>query len=92
MVHPSLFCHFVLTVFIAKIALDYGFSSHEAFLRSFKEAYGVTPGEYRSNPVPVVLRTIIKPFDCCLISIGGTGMASTTEEVKVCSGGRVYCI
>lgn len=25
------------------IALDYGFSSHEAFTRAFKDAYGVTP-------------------------------------------------
>ena len=55
---------------LLEIALDYGFSSHEAFSRSFKETYGVTPSEYRSNPVPVVLRTIIKPFDCYLISIG----------------------
>ena len=65
------------------IALDYGFSSHEAFSRSFKEAYGVTPGEYRSAPGPVVLRTSIKPFDCYLISIGGTNMAKTEGDVKV---------
>ena len=66
-----------------EIALDHGFSSHEAFSRSFKEAYGITPGEYRSNPVPVVLRTIIKPFDCYLVSTGGTGMANTENYVKV---------
>ena len=65
------------------IALDYGFSSHEAFSRSFKEAYGVTPGEYRAHPVPVVLRTSIKPFDCYLVSIGGTSMAKTEKDVKV---------
>ena len=68
---------------LLEIALDHGFSSHEAFSRSFKEAYGVTPGEYRGNPVPVVLRTIIKPFDCYLISIGGTNMAKTEGDVKV---------
>ena len=68
---------------LLEIALDHGFSSHEAFSRSFKEAYGVTPGEYRGNPVPVVLRTIIKPFDCYLISIGGTNMAKTENDVKV---------
>ena len=65
------------------IALDYGFSSHEAFSRSFKEAYGITPGEYRGHPVPVVLRTVIKPFDCYLVSIGGTNMAKTENDVKV---------
>lgn len=71
---------------LLEIALDYGFSSHEAFSRSFKEAYGITPSAYRSNPVPVVLRTIIKPFDCYLVSIGGTNMENTTNDVKV------YCV
>lgn len=65
------------------IALDYGFTSHEAFSRSFKEAYGITPSQYRSEPVPVVLRTIIKPFDCYLTSIGGTDMADTESGVKI---------
>ena len=68
---------------LLEIALDYGFSSHEAFSRSFKEAYGTTPSKYRSIPVPVVLRTIIKPFDCYLVSIGGTNMANTENDVKV---------
>lgn len=68
---------------ILEIAMDYGFSSNEAFTRAFREAYGVTPSEYRRNPVPVVLRTIIKPFDCYLMGIGGTGMASTNDEVKI---------
>lgn len=68
---------------LLEIALDYGFSSHEAFSRSFKEAYGVTPREYRSNPAPVVLRTIIKPFDCYLLSSGGTSMATTAGDVKI---------
>lgn len=59
---------------LLEIALDYGFSSHEAFSRSFKEAYGVTPSQYRADPKPVALRTILRPFDCYLISAGGTGM------------------
>lgn len=68
---------------ILDIALKYGFSSHEAFSRAFKEAYDVTPSEYRRNPRPVMLRTIIKPFDCYLLGIGENGMEKTTGEVKV---------
>lgn len=68
---------------ILDIALDYGFSSHEAFTRAFKEAYNITPSEYRKNPIPVVLRTIIKPFDCYLLGIGEVGMAKSTEDVKI---------
>ena len=49
---------------VLDIAIKYGFSSNEAFTHSFKEAYGISPSEYRSQPVAVVLRTIIKPFDC----------------------------
>lgn len=65
------------------IALDYGFSSHEAFTRAFKEAYGIAPSEYRQKPVPVVMRTIIKPFDCYLLGIGGAGMAKSTDDIKI---------
>ena len=67
---------------ILDIALDYGFSSHEAFTRAFREAYGIAPAEYRKNPVPVVLRTVIKPFDCYLMDNGGLGMKDTKQEVK----------
>lgn len=67
---------------ILDIALDHGFSSHEAFTRAFREAYGITPSEYRKRPVPVVLRTVIRPFDCYLLGIGGTGMAKSTESIK----------
>lgn len=65
------------------IALQYGFSSHEAFTHAFKEAYGISPSEYRQNPVPVVLRTLLRPFDCYLVGKGGTEMLQTSEEVKV---------
>lgn len=33
------------------IAVNYGFSSHEAFTRAFKTAYGVTPSAYRKIPL-----------------------------------------
>lgn len=64
------------------IALDYGFSSHEAFTRAFKEVYGVTPSEYREHPTPVVLRTLLRPFDCYLLGSGGSGTMKTTGDVK----------
>ena len=65
------------------IAFDYGFSSHEAFSRAFKDSYGVSPSDYRKNPVPVVLRTVIKPFDCYLLDIGGIDMENVSRDVKV---------
>lgn len=68
---------------ILDIALKYGFSSHEAFTRAFKEAYGVTPSEYRQNPRPVVLRTILKPFDCYLLGNGVSGMEKSAKDVKI---------
>ena len=68
---------------ILDIALDYGFSSNEAFTRAFKKAYGVSPVKYRNHPVPVALRTVIRPFDCYLLGIGGTGMAKSEGDIKV---------
>lgn len=68
---------------ILEIALDYGFSSHEAFTRAFRDTYGITPNEYRRKPVPVVLRTVIKPFDCYLLEKGEIYMTKSTEDVKI---------
>ena len=65
------------------IAVDYGFSSHEAFTRAFKEAYGITPSEYRKKPVPVVLRTKINSFDRYFLGLGEIGMMKSTEDVKI---------
>ncbi|WP_150267488.1 helix-turn-helix transcriptional regulator [Paenibacillus tepidiphilus] len=65
------------------IAFDYGFSSHEAFTRAFKGTYGVTPSEYRKNPLPIVLRTKINPFDRYFFGFGEIGMIKSTEDVKV---------
>jgi len=39
---------------ILDIALDCGFNSHEFFTKIFKEAFGITPDQYRKNPVPLV--------------------------------------
>ena len=65
------------------IAVDYGFSSHEAFTRAFKATYGVTPSAYRKSPRPVVLRTKINTFDRYILGIGEIGMVKSTEEIKI---------
>lgn len=44
---------------ILDVALDYGFSDHANFTRAFKDAYGITPDEYRA--CPVILNQFIKP-------------------------------
>ena len=64
------------------IALDYGFSSHEAFTRAFKDAYGVTPSAYRAAPRPVLLRSKIHPFDRYFLGLGEIGMATSKDGVK----------
>ena len=65
------------------IALDYGFSSNEAFTRAFKRTYGMTPSEYRKKPKPVVLRTKINPFDRDLLGLGEIGMMKSTDDIKI---------
>ncbi len=68
---------------ILDIALDYGFSSHEAFSRAFKVTYGIVPSEYRKKPIPVILRTKIIPFDRYFLGIGEIGMVKSTEDIKI---------
>ena len=66
-----------------EIAVDYGFSSHEAFTRAFKTIYGITPLAYRKCPKPVVLRTKINIFDRYILGIGEIGMVKSTEGIKI---------
>lgn len=67
------------------IAVKYGFSSHEAFTRAFRDSFGVAPSAYRRNPVPVVLRTILRPFDCYLMEGAGKNMdqKQSNGDVKI---------
>ncbi|AET68470.1 DNA-binding domain-containing protein, AraC-type [Desulfosporosinus orientis DSM 765] len=44
---------------IADVAAEYGFSSHANFTRAFKEAYNITPEEYRRKSIP--LNQVNKP-------------------------------
>lgn len=68
---------------LLEIAVDYGFSSHEAFTRAFKAVYGITPGAYRKNPIPVVLRTKIRPFDRYFFGFGEIGMVKSTDNIQI---------
>ena len=68
---------------VLDIALDYGFSTHEAFTRAFQSVYGMSPSEYRRNPKPLVLRTKITPFDRYFLGLGEIGMVRSAEGVKV---------
>lgn len=45
---------------ILEVAVEYGFSSQEAFTRAFKAAWGMAPGAWRDapRPIPLVLRDI----------------------------------
>lgn len=68
---------------LINIAMNYGFSSHEAFTRAFKSTYGITPKAYRKNPKPLVLRTKINAFDRYSFGLNELGMIKSTTEVKV---------
>ena len=68
---------------LLEIALDYGFSSHKAFTRAFRQLYGVTPSAYRKAPKIVVLRTKINPFDRYFFGLGEIGMMKSTEGIKI---------
>ena len=65
------------------IAVRYGFSSHEAFTRAFRSAYGLTPSEYRRNPRPLVLRTKLHPFDRYFFGLEEIGMIYSEENVNI---------
>ena len=65
------------------IALDHGFSSHEAFTRAFRKEYGVTPAAYRRKPVAVVLRTRINTFDRYAFGMEEIGMVKSSGKINV---------
>lgn len=41
---------------ILNVALDVGYGSHEAFTRAFRQHFGVTPEQYRSQPSQIQLQ------------------------------------
>lgn len=59
---------------IIDIAVKYGFCSQEAYTRAFKNAYGVTPNEYRKHKMPLVLQAKKNTFDPYYVGLGESSM------------------
>lgn len=61
---------------ILEIALEAGYSSHEAFVRAFRRAYGVNPSDWRASPRQIRLPT---PNDVHFHPPGGLRLPTKTE-------------
>jgi len=61
---------------ILDIALEAGYSSHEAFVRAFRRAYGVNPSDWRESPRQIKLPT---PNDVHFHPPGGLRLPTRTE-------------
>jgi AraC family transcriptional regulator len=66
---------------ILDIALDHGFNSHESFTKVFKTAFGITPDEYRNNPVH--LSQITKPELLLNYTMIDEGVPLITENIVI---------
>ena len=73
---------------ILDVALKWGFQSHETFSRAFKEAYGLTPDEYRKNPMP--LTHFIQPDLSLLYRMIDEGVPLLADGVILEITRRVY--
>jgi AraC-like DNA-binding protein/predicted transcriptional regulator YdeE len=65
---------------IIDIAVKYGFSSQEAFTRSFKRAYGMAPNEYRKMPKPLPLLVKRNVFDPYYLGLGETKVTADLSK------------
>ena len=69
---------------IIDIAVKYGFSSQEAFTRSFRRAYGMTPNRYRKMPRPLPLLVKRNVFNPYFLGLGETSMKKDlTKNITV---------
>lgn len=67
---------------ILDVAVEYGFSSQEAFSRAFKDTWGVSPGAWRTDPRPLAL--LARRHAAAPNRIGGTmGTELRTGEIEV---------
>jgi AraC-like DNA-binding protein len=68
------------SVGILEIALEAGYSSHEAFVRAFRRAYGVNPSEWRDSPRQIKLPT---PNDVHFHPPGGLRLPTKSEVTSM---------
>ena len=69
---------------IIDIALNYGFSSQEAYTRAFKKSFGTTPCVYRQKPAPLVLQAMRTTFDPYFLGLGETSVSkSELKDIAV---------
>ncbi len=65
---------------ILDIAIEAGYSSHEAFVRAFRGAYGVNPSEWRDSPRQIRLPT---PNDVHFHPPGGLRLPTRNEVTSM---------
>lgn len=69
---------------ILDIALKYGFSSQEAFTRSFIKAFGLTPSDYRKLPKPLPLLIKRNTYNPYFLGLGEIAMKKDlSKEVQI---------
>ena len=66
---------------ILDIAVGCGFNSHESFTKTFKAAFGITPDEYRANPVH--LNQVTKPELLLNYTMVDEGVPLITENIVI---------
>lgn len=65
---------------ILRLAVEAGYSSHEAFTRAFQRSYGVTPSAWRSAPARI---QIASPNDVHFHPPGGLWLPATSEDTTM---------
>ncbi|HET8786789.1 MAG TPA: helix-turn-helix transcriptional regulator [Candidatus Limnocylindrales bacterium] len=65
---------------ILRLAVEAGYSSHEAFTRAFERAYGVAPSAWRARPSRI---QIASPNDVHFHPPGGLRLPATSEDTTM---------
>ena len=66
---------------ILDIAIELGFATHEHFTRTFMNTFGLTPEEYRKNPI--VLNYMTKPELLLNYVLVDEGVPLVTEGIVI---------